>query len=53
MGISPADVDRMSLAQWLAICDGWEKAHGGGDEPEPLTADDYYRITGKRRDAKR
>lgn len=49
MGISPAEVGQMSLAQWLAVCAGWEAAHGGSDEPEPMTAADYYRVTGKRR----
>lgn len=49
MGLAPADVDRLSLAQYIAVCEGWRLAHGGEEKPEPPTADEYYRLTGKRR----
>lgn len=50
MGLSPSDVDRMSLAQWIAVCDGWAKAHDTGqDKPEAPTSDEYWRLISQRR----
>lgn len=50
MGLSPADVDRMSLAQWIAVSDGWARAHDRGeDKPEPPTAEEYWALVSKRR----
>lgn len=37
MGLSPLDVDRMSLAQWLAAQDGWIRVHGEDAPPEMST----------------
>lgn len=50
MGLSPADVDRMSLAQWIAVSDGWARAHDRGeDKPEPPTAEEYWALVSRRR----
>lgn len=50
MGLSPADVKAMSLAEWLAVCDGWQHAHGGGDDKvEPPSAEEYYRLISQRK----
>ncbi|WP_226576678.1 hypothetical protein [Acuticoccus sediminis] len=34
MGMTPMDVDRMSLSQWMAVLDGWNRSHGGDEQPE-------------------
>lgn len=49
MGLSPADVRAMSMAEWIAVCDGWEHAHGGADKPEPPSAEEYWRLVSQRR----
>lgn len=49
MGMTPADVRAMSLAEWIAACDGWERAHGDGDKPEAPSAEEYYRLISQRR----
>ena len=35
MGLTPRDVDEMSLAQYLAASAGWEKANGDEEAVEP------------------
>lgn len=50
MGLSTADVDAMSLAQWIAVTDAWREAHASPDEkPEAPSAEEYRRIVGNRR----
>lgn len=43
MGLSPLDVDRMSLSQWLAAFDGWNAANGGDEAIEPPGREDVMR----------
>jgi hypothetical protein len=43
MGLSPLDVDRMSLSQWLAVCDGWNAANGGEEAIEAPGREDVLR----------
>lgn len=42
MGVAPAVVDAMSLAQWIAAIDGWNRAHGSGRDTPPAPSDDEY-----------
>lgn len=48
MGLSPIDVGQMTLAQYLAACAAWSRAHGGEEKIEPPTAEEYYQIVGVR-----
>ncbi len=48
MGLAPSAVDRLSLAQYLAACEGWRLAHGGEEKPEAPSAEEYHRIVGRR-----
>lgn len=40
MGLAPVDVDRMSLWEFTACVDGWNRAHGDG-KPPPPTEDEF------------
>jgi hypothetical protein len=42
MGFAPADVDAMSLWQFLACLDGWKAANGVEEPPEPPSADEFH-----------
>lgn len=42
MGFTPQEVDQMSLWQFSACVDGFNKANGAEEMPEPPTADEYY-----------
>lgn len=39
MGMSPPIVDQMSIWQFLACKDGWDRAHGGEEGKEMSDAD--------------
>ena len=39
MGMAPDSVRRMSLFQFGAVVEGWNKAHGGGDAEGPVLTD--------------
>jgi hypothetical protein len=41
MGFAPQQVDAMSLWQFAACVEGWNRANGGEDEVEPPTAEEY------------
>jgi hypothetical protein len=41
MGFRPADVDAMSLWQFAACVDGWNRAHGAKDGPGAMSDEDF------------
>jgi hypothetical protein len=42
MGLSPAEVDEMSLAQFIAAADGWNRAHEDPDAPPEAPSDEEF-----------
>jgi hypothetical protein len=42
MGFSPRQVDEMSLWEFAACTDGFNRAHGGDEKPEPPTEAEFY-----------
>ncbi len=54
MGISPGEMDAMSLWQYRAALAGWNRAHGGDDghdEPSPMSPERYEELLGGLDDA--
>lgn len=48
MGLSPLELDRMSLAQVLAATDGWRRSREP-DGPPPPTDEEFEAIMGRYR----
>ena len=49
MGLSPRDVDEMTLAQWIAVAEAWAEAHDTESaKPEPMSSEEYYRLIERR-----
>lgn len=42
--MSPEQVDKMSLWQYLAALDGWNRANGSNEKPGPPSDDDFDRV---------
>lgn len=40
MGFSPAQVDQMSMWEFIACVEGWNKAHGSS-KPAPPSEDEF------------
>ena len=43
-GLKPAEVRAMTPRDLTLWVEGWNIAQGGGDEPEPMTADEYREL---------
>lgn len=41
MGLSPQQVDAMSLYQYAAVVDGWNAAHGGDGAGQAPSAEEF------------
>ncbi len=39
MGLKPAEIAAMSLAEWIAVAEGWQEAHG----KPPAPSDEEFR----------
>lgn len=41
MGLSPGQVGALSLGQWLAVVQGWNKAHSGKETVSAPSDDEF------------
>ena len=44
MGFSPRHMDRISLAEYAAMMDGWNRSHGSDDKPEAMDENDFEQM---------
>ena len=43
-GLKPAEVRAMTPRDLILWVEGWNASQGGGDEPEPMTAEEYREL---------
>lgn len=51
MGMSPRDLAHMSLAEWIALSEGWAKAHDPNAGKPPAPTDEEFWAAMKRNGA--
>lgn len=41
MGFTPRQIDQMSIGEWAAIIDGYNRVHSPDDKPEAMSGSEY------------